>query len=276
MTVGYFGPHGTFSEQAALDFYGKDCNFEMLSTNQAVVEGVDSGEVDEGIVAFQNSYEGAVSRTQDALIAFEKVKVKAEFLLPIVQNLIVVSSEITLEQITEVSSHPQALSQCKERLRRILGDVEIVELAGGSTAQAVENLSSCGNGAAAIGSRAAAEHYGCYILAEGIQDGENNVTRFLALAREEDNPPTGQDKTSLIFKVLDRPGGLVDAIGTFKALHINMSNLQSRPLKGELGEAIFLVDIHGHREDPKVRVALEEMRQEVTDLRVLGSYPRTY
>lgn len=277
--VAYLGPHGTFSEEATFAYFGKDAAFKMCSTNEGVVQAVAAGTVaagvDVGIVAFENSIEGTVHATQDAIINSPNVKVAGEFILPIQQNLIGKYSDISLSKIVEVASHPQALAQCIRWLEENLNDgVRFVELAGQSTAQAVKDLHIAGRRQAAIGSKAAAEFYRKHILVEGIQDGENNETRFLVLGRTEDNPPAGQNKTSVLFEVPDVSGSLCGALQILAALEINLTFIQSRPSKRKLGEYVFWIDLDGHRGQDEVRVALKKMAEKTDSLRILGSYPK--
>jgi prephenate dehydratase len=267
--TGYLGPPGTFGEQAALH-YDRESDLVPLPTHTAVVEAVLQGSVDQGIAAVENSLEGAVNETLDALLRMEGVFVKGELVLPIEYNLIAASGT-RLEDVTVVMSHPVALPQCRDFLEKALPWARVE--AALSTAAAVETAVKT-PGAAALGTRRAAELSGGAILAEGIQDVATNKTRFLVLARE-DAPPTGDDKTSIAFTVPhDRPGSLLSVLEELARRKINMTRIESRPSREDLGIYVFLVDFQGHRRDGLVAEALEAVRVKSQTLRLFGSYPR--
>jgi prephenate dehydratase len=271
--VGYLGP-GTFGEEATL-LYQRIANLRQptlipLANHTEIVRAVDSGAVDLGVVAVENALEGAVTETLDAILLAPNVWVCAELELP-VEHFLVVGPATRLADVSIVMSHPQALAQCRGYLERALPRARLQ--AALSTAAAVEEAIRT-PGAAGIGTRRAAELHGGVILAPGIQDDDQNATRFLVLARH-DSPATGDDKTSIAFAVdHDRPGTLIAALRELSDRGINMTHIQLRPSRRGLGIYVFLIDVLGHKTEPAVAEALTALRSQTSLLRVLGSYPR--
>jgi prephenate dehydratase len=270
--VGYLGPPGSFGEQAAL-LYIPDSELIPYPTHSAIIAAVQSDKLDEGLAAIENSLEGAVLETIDGLMAATRVFIRAEPVLPIEHNLVTMRGT-GLGDVKVVTSHTQALGQCRGSLDSLLPNVRIE--AALSTSGAVQHASIT-PGVAAIGTRRAAEIYGGEILVAGIQDATNNKTRFVIVAHE-DEAPTGDDKTSVAFEVPDRPGSLVEVLAELSSRGINLSHIESRPSREELGKYVFLIDFHGHRLDPKPAEALQAIRAHGARLlpadRPLGSYPR--
>lgn len=271
--VGYLGPPGTFGEQAALLYLqqtGLDARLYPLDSHVEVIRAVDSGEIAYGAVAVENALGGAVPETLDAILAATNVSLCAELTLPIEHHLITAPGA-GIEDIKIVMSHPQALAQCREYLERNLPGAGIE--AALSTAGAVERAVAS-RGVAGIGSRRAAEVYGGVILAESIQDEDQDETRFVIVARA-DTPPTGDDKTSIAFAVdHDRPGTLIAALSKLSERGLNITHIQLRPSRRGLGLYVFLIDFQGHRTDATVREALAALEVETRFFRILGSYPR--
>ena len=268
--LAYLGPPGTFSEEAALR-YQPSAELLPLSTEAAVVAAVDSGEADEGVLAIENSIEGSVTRTLDALIHESELSIRHELILPI-EHCLIVRPGMAAAAVSAIYAHPQALNQCRKFLDRCFPDAR--QEAALSNSAAVEETMGR-EGSAAIGTGRAAQIYGAEVLARGIQDRNPNVTRFVILARE-DHPRTGDDKTSFAcaFAVEDRPGLLVGALEEFSQRSINLSKIESRPSRERLGTYIFLMDIDGHRADSVVAEALKCVKERCSFFRVLGSYPR--
>lgn len=268
--LAFFGPRGTYSEEAALR-YDPEAELLPFATITAVAYAVDSGMADEGVVPVENSLQGSVTETLDILIHDSKLAIRSEIVHPI-EHLLLAAAGTRASDVKVIYSHPQALAQCRGFIERCFPKATVE--AALSTAAAVEELAGKRD-AAAIGNRRAAELYGAEVLAEGIQDREPNVTRFVVLARE-DHPPTGRDKTSLAFAfaVEDRPGLLVSALQEFSDRGINLSKIESRPSKERLGVYIFLADLDGHRTDPALYESLERVREKCSFFRILGSYPR--
>ncbi len=273
MRIAYLGPEGTFSEEAALAQALRDgADLVPLASIPALVSAVETGLTERAILPIENSLEGTVSATVDLLIHETDLKICGERALP-VRHFLIVAPGTRLETVTSVTSHPQALAQCRRFLERCLpGAGQVAAL---STAAAVAEVTRAVDPTrAAIGTLRAAEIYGAEVLARDIQDNHNNVTRFVVLARE-DAPPTGRDKTSFCFSVLKNvPGALHDVLGELATARIQMTKIESRPMKSALGDYYFLVDVEGHRQDPVIADALERIRAKTAMLKVFGSYPR--
>jgi prephenate dehydratase len=275
--IAYLGPAGTFTEDALGEALG-DTEFEPLRTDTVfdAILAVTEGRADRALAPYENSIEGSVRGTLD-ILAFDapNVAIVGEHDYPVRQHLIA-REGVELGQIEAVLSHQQGLAQTARFLRENLPGVELRSVS--STAAAVRMASESPRPWAAVGSRAAATLYGCQILREGIQDEENNVTRFVWLAPEGTESATGDKwKTSLIFDELgdDRPGALVDALAEFSTRGINLSRIESRPQRSELGRYFFFVDLDGKADDGPVEAALGALRDKAERVRILGSYPIT-
>jgi prephenate dehydratase len=275
MRIAYLGPAGTFTEDALGEALG-DTEFEPLRTDTVfdAISAVIEGRADRALAPYENSIEGSVRGTLD-LLAFDapNVSIVGEHDYPVRQHLIV-REGVELGQIEAVLSHQQGLAQTARFLRENLSGVELRSVS--STAAAVRMVSESPRPWAAVGSRAAAALYGCRILREGIQDEQNNVTRFVWLAPDGTEPPAGEKwKTSLIFHELgdDHPGALVDALAEFSSRGINLSRIESRPQRSELGRYLFFVDIDGKVDDEPIAAAVGALRAKAESVRILGSYP---
>ena len=257
MRIAYLGPEGTFSEEAALLQAARDGGAKLVpfSTFPALVSAVETGLADRAILPIENSLEGAISTTVDLLIDETKLKIHDELVLAIRHNLIVVPGT-HLTDIRYVASKPEVFGQCRRFLDRCLPAVQ--QIAALSSAAAVADIMAAGDRSrAAIGTIRAAELNAAEILARDIQDNDSNVTRFIVLAWD-DSVPTGHDKTSLCFTVRRNiPGALCDVLNDLSAANIQMTKVESRPMKSVLGDYYFLVDIEGHRSDPLVADTLE-------------------
>ncbi|MBI4336582.1 MAG: prephenate dehydratase [Chloroflexi bacterium] len=269
--LAYLGPPGTFSEQAAIKF-SPGAQHVPFPTITAVASAVMTGMAEEGIVPIENSLEGSVPETLDLLISEGTLHIRQEVMLPI-EHCLLARPDTTPQEVQVIFSHPQALGQCRRFLERCFPKAQLV--ASLSTVAAVQEMKGASAPSAAIAPGRAAELYGTAVLARGVQDHPNNVTRFVVLATN-DHPRTGQDRTSLCFSFADdRPGLLYGVIGEFSRRGINLAKVESRPTKESLGRYIFLIDIDGHREDPLVKEALEAVGKQASVLRVFGSYPRS-
>lgn len=270
MTLGYLGPEGTFSQQAARD-YDAAARHIPYSTIPSVMQAVEAGEVREAVVPIENSLEGPVTATTDLLIHHSPLVIKRELVVP-VHHCLAIRRGTRASDARVVYSHPQALAQCRGYLRRRMPSAEAV--ASLSTASSVTDMLASPVPAAAISSRAAAEGRGAVVAEANIEDSSNNRTRFLVLGRR-DGARTGSDKTSICFDYdRDGPGTLHGTLGALAARRINMVKIESRPDKRSLGRYVFLIDMEGHRTDPTVADALEEMRASASMFKILGSYPR--
>ena len=268
--LAYLGPPGTFTEEAALR-YQPAAELLACPTESAVAAAVEAGRAEEGVLAIENSIEGPVTRTVDALVHDTQLSIKAEIILAI-EHCLIAAPGTRLDSITAVYAHTQALNQCRKFIERRFPHAR--QVAALSNAAAVEEVLGVPGGAAIAGARAA-DLYGAQVLERGIGDSPHNKTRFVVLAAA-DSAPTGRDKTSIAFTVAhDRPGTLIDVLHEFSDRAINLTKIESRPSREELGIYIFLVDLEGHRLDPGVAEALAAVRAKAFFFRMLGSYPRS-
>jgi prephenate dehydratase len=276
MRIAFLGPAGTFTEDALRQAAPEGVEIEALRTPTVhdAILAVERGEAERALVPFENSIEGSVRSTLDTL-AFdtEAVTIVGEHDFRVHAHLIA-REEIELEQISAILSHPQPLAQCASFLREQLPGVEKRSVS--STAEAVRMVAESVRPWAAIGARAAADLYGCVVLRPGIEDEADNVTRFVWIAPQETIPDgAGPWKTSLVFSELgaDHPGALVDALQEFSSRSINLSRIESRPLRQGLGRYMFFVDLEGGIEDPAISEALASLDRKAETVRILGSYP---
>ena len=231
------------------------------------MESVDNDECSFGVVPIENSIEGPVGITLDSLAHKFDLKIYNEIVIPINQNLIV-NPGCTMEDIEDVYSHSQAISQCQEFIR----ENKIQPHYAVSTARAAKDIIG-ENSKAAIGNSKIVELYGLEILQSNIQDVDNNETRFVVVSKK-DHEKTGNDKTSIIFSIYeDKPGGLYKILGIFEKNNINLTKIESRPSKKGLGKYLFFVDFNGHKDDEVVQSILQEVDDHTYFLKVLGSYP---
>lgn len=277
MRVSFLGPAGTFTEdalkEASLPADGEMELVRMPTVHDAIL-AVERGESERAFVPFENSIEGSVRSTLDTL-AFEaeEVAIVGEHDFRVHAHLIA-RAGVELEEVAAVLSHPQPLAQCAGFLRDNLPGVERRSVS--STAEAVRMVGESVRPWAAIGARAAAELYGCVVLREGIEDEQDNVTRFVWIAPAGTAPPAGgPHRTSLVFSELgaDHPGALVDALREFSSRDVNLSRIESRPLRRGLGRYMFFCDLEGGADDEPVAEALEALRAKAENVRILGSYP---
>ena len=243
-----------------------------FSSFPALVSAVETGLATEAVLPIENSIEGAVNTTLDLLIHETPLRIAGELALP-VRHFLVTRPGVRFDNIQVVTSHPQALGQCRRFLDRCLPDVE--QVANLSTAGAVREVAQgTDDHRAAIGTARAAELYGGAILAHDIQDTHLNVTRFVVLS-QQDSPPTGDDKTSLGFRMRENvPGALYRILAEFAGEQIQLTKIESRPTKSLLGDYVILIDLEGHRLDERVAPALERVRGQTSMLKIFGSYPR--
>jgi prephenate dehydratase len=303
MRVAYLGPEGTFTQEALIASVGEaDLNLVPLATIHDAVMAVQDGSVDRALVPIENSLEGSVNATLDALaIEADDVTIVGEVIHPIRQCLIA-RTEIGLSQIEVVVSYPHASAQCARFLRRHLPDAEL--LAGSSTAEAVRTVAASERPWAALGNRLAAQRYGCRVLRAGVEDVAGNQTRFVWLgpigapaggpggesapAGGESGAPGGESgapaagseprglwKTAIVFwgAGSEAPGWLVACLSEFADRGVNLTRIESRPLKQGLGRYMFFVDLDGRDLEPQVLDALAGLGTHAETLRVLGSFP---
>ena len=275
MRVAYLGPPGTFTQDALRDAAGGQAIDEapVPSVYDAII-AVQSGHADRAFVPFENSIEGAVRSTLDTL-AFDAhgVTLIGEHDFAI-RHCLIAREQMPLDRIEIVLSHPQASAQCARFIREELPRAEVQGAA--STADAIRRVSESGEQWAALGAAGAAELYDCVVLRDGVEDEPDNVTRFVWVGTEE-TEPTGKGpwRTSLVFSELgeDHPGALVDALREFSNRSVNLTRIESRPLRRGLGRYMFFIDLDGGTGDDDVSEAIAALRTKAESVRVLGSYP---
>ncbi len=264
--VGYLGPETTFTHMAAAEFFGHAPAFIPEGNITEVFEEVERKRIDFGVVPVENSVEGTVALTLDGLNDYQ-IKVCGEVYMPISHDLISKSGRI--DKIRRILSHPHALAQCRLWLQRNLPAVPTEEVV--STAQAAR-WAAVDESVAAIASPLAARTYNLYTVAKRIEDYAGNTTRFLILGHECPRP-SGKDKTSLLLSLEDRPGSLFRLLEPLASKGINLTKIQSRPVKDEPWRYLFYVDIAGHIEDSHVKEGIDSIKGGCTFLKWLGSYP---
>ncbi len=267
LRVAYLGPEGTYTHQAGIDFFGSSVEFVPVPFVEGIFQAVERGQAHYGVVPFENSTEGVVSTTLD-LFSSSPVKITGEIYLPVSHHLLCLSGH--RGDIEKIYSHPQATAQCKKWLSLHMPGIPVVDVP--STAEAASRAAQ-EKKAGAIASRAAALLYGLKIAEEGIEDVKENYTRFLVLGMEE-VPPTGRDKTSLIFSVAHKVGALCSILSLFAEEGINLTKIESRPSRQKPWDYLFYVDFEGHTEEDRVKRALDGLRKRALTWRVLGSYPK--
>ncbi|HEX8977229.1 MAG TPA: prephenate dehydratase [Solirubrobacteraceae bacterium] len=281
--VGYFGPEGTFTQEALISAArGADIEQVPLPTIYDTVMAVHEGTVERALVPIENSLEGSVNATLDALaMETEDVRILGEVVLPI-RHCLIARTELELSEIAVVVSHPQASAQCARFIRTRLPQARV--LAGGSTAEAVRLIADEPGPWAALGNRTAAERYGCHVLRAGVEDVPDNETRFVYLGPAgappggpdvTDGEPIGPWKTSIVFWGIgsEAPGWLVACLSEFAGRGVNLTRIESRPRKQGLGRYMFFCDVEGRDTEPHVAASLAGLAEHVEVLRTLGSYP---
>ena len=272
-TVGYLGPAGTFTEQAV---YAQPelarMNHRPIDSIIDVLQAVENGDVDLGLVAIENMIEGSVTATLDALAFDTDLFIQREVIIDVNLNLLAPAG-VALDSLQRVRSHPVAHAQCREYLAARLP--RAVFEAANSTADAARSLAETGDGkTAAIAPLRSAEVYGLEVLDADIADRADNQTRFVLVGAGGVAAPTGHDKTSLVvYQRSDVPGSLIGILGEFAARAINLTSLQSRPTKSGLGQYCFLLDCEGHIADEVVADALRNLSIKTSRVKFLGSYP---
>ena len=267
IAVAFLGPEGTFTEMAARHLFGLAARYREALTIDGIFDAVQGGGAAYGVVPLENSTEGAVALTADALLETD-LQICQEAVLDVSQCLLGRAGQ--LGAVERVYSHPQALGQCRRWLARNLPGAALVQSL--STAAAAREAQG-DERAAAIGSRLLGERYDLPVLREAIHDQAGNATRFIVVS-QRDAAPTGADKTSLAFSVKEGPGALARVLSLFEQGSINLTRIESRPSRQRPWDYVFFVDLDGHRLDPGVAAVLEEVRGKCEVVRVLGSYPK--
>jgi chorismate mutase/prephenate dehydratase len=266
LNVAYLGPEGTFTQAATLKQFGHAVQTLALDTLDDVFREVEAGAADYGVVPVENSTEGVISHTLD-LFQRSPLSISGEVELRIHHHLLVKDRNV---KVTRVLAHQQALAQCRGWLEANLPDAGHVAV--GSNAEAAR-LVSKDQSAAAIASDTAAELYGLEIAARNIEDQPDNTTRFLVIGSRPVQPG-GNDKTSLLVSVNNRPGALYELLQPIAEHKISMTRIESRPSRQAMWEYMFYIDVDGHRDDAAVAAALAALEDKAFSVKVLGSYPR--
>ncbi|MDD5033759.1 MAG: prephenate dehydratase [Methylococcaceae bacterium] len=266
LTVGFLGPEGTFTQQAAYKHFGHAIKVAPFPAIDEIFRAVEAGACQFGVVPVENSTEGVVTHTLDSFLRSALV-IAGEVALRIHHNLM--SRERDPARIRRVFSHQQSLAQCREWLDRFLPDVDRVSVS--SNAEAAR-LSSVEPESAAIAGEVAAELYELAILERNIEDEPDNTTRFLVIGRDPVGS-TGADKTSLLISTHNHPGALCRALEPFARHRLSMTKIESRPSRRGVWDYVFFIDVEGHRQDDDLAVALAEL-EKVSMVKILGSYPR--
>ena len=265
--VGYLGPEGSFSNQAAYHKFGSSSELIPLGSFEEIFEEVNKKRVEFGIIPIENSIEGSIGSVLDILLAWDLI-ISSEYFEKVSHCLL--NKTGNKKSIKTVASHPQALGQCRKWLDRNLRGVELLETP--STAAAAK-LASKDSKTAAIASLHASNIYNLKIIQSNIEDSAQNTTRFLIVGREA-SPVTGNDKTSIAFSLKDEPGALQKSLfHPFAAAGINLTKIVSRPSKDRPWEYNFFVDLIGHSEDKIVKTVLKKVEKKCIFLKILGSYP---
>jgi len=268
LTVAYLGPPATYTHLACIEHFGGSVEPVPKESIQEVFEAVEREKANFGMVPIENSTEGVVNRTLDMFIDAD-VKICGEILIRISHDLLSMSGRA--EDVERIYSHPQALAQCRQWLRKNFPQAQMAESV--STAKAAQ-MAAQDPKAAAVASSLAAELYGLNVIESRIEDYLNNYTRFLVLGLHA-GERTGRDKTSLLFSIPDSPGALYEILKPFSEKSINLTKIESRPIKDKPWEYVFFLDFEGHATDPHIREAAAELKKKVLFLKLLGSYPRS-
>jgi len=265
--VAFLGPAGTYNHMAASKHFGSFIDQMPVDNIEDIFRTVETGQAHFGVAPIENSTEGVISHTLDLLIN-SSLLICGEVDLRIQHNLI--SNETDLSSITKVFSHQQSLAQCRRWLDANLPNTE--HYAVRSNAEAVR-IAKNEKGAAAIAGVMAAELYEVPVLFPEIEDEPDNTTRFIVIGKNE-VPPSGNDRTSLIVTTNNKPGALHQLLKPLADRGIGMSKIESRPSRQGVWEYVFFIDIIGHKDDPLVSEALNEIEHESAMIRILGSYPK--
>jgi chorismate mutase/prephenate dehydratase len=266
LEVAFFGAAAAYTHLAAHEKFGSCANLRPTASIPEVFQEVAQGRVAFGVVPIENSTEGVVAHTLDQLVDSD-LQISGEIFLEIHHHLLSRSGKP--EDVRRIISHPQALAQCRGWLARHFPSVPADEVA--STAHAAIKAAQDGS-LAAISSAMAKEVYDLQSVAANIEDQSTNITRFVVIGKTR-VPPTGDDKTSLVFSVQDKPGVLYRMLQPFARSRINLSKIESRPIKHKPWEYLFFLDLRGHRERKAVKKALAGLEKNCSFLKILGSYP---
>jgi chorismate mutase / prephenate dehydratase len=265
--VAYLGPAYSFTHLAAINRFGESADLVPVSTIATVFEEVNRGHVHYGLVPIENSTDGRIVDTLDMFTRLP-LRICGEIQLHVHHNLL---ARCDRSEITEIYSKPQALSQCRDWLAKNMSHARLIEVTSTSTAA---QLARDKPGAAAVASQQAAVQYGIQIVAECIEDNRNNMTRF-AIIGDTIAEPTGHDRTAILLQIPHKPGSLSDALMVFKKCKVNLTWIESFPLRSPEIGYLFFLDFEGHVTDAKIKRTLKELEAMADRLEILGSYPRS-
>lgn len=274
LRIGYLGPPGSFSHMASVAQFGSSVDFENLHEIEGVFTEVQRGHVNYGLVPIENSTGGGIVETLDAFRDSRgDVTIYAEILISIRHNLL---ADCEPSEVKRIYSKPEIFGQCRKWLSTQYAGAELIAAPSSSRAvqmarEELEADPSCG--AAAIGSELAGQIYGVNMLFQDIEDNPNNITRFFVIAKEAARP-SGDDKTSIMFRTADKPGALVSVLSVFERAGVNLTHIDKRPSGRENWAYTFFIDAQGHRDDANIAYAIREATAHCDELIVLGSYPR--
>ncbi len=267
LSVAFLGPQATFTHLACLKHFGESAQYVPQINLSEVFDAVERNLADFGVVPIENSSEGIVSNTLDMFVECNLL-ICGEILVEVSHALLSVTGD--LDHVKKIYSHPHAIAQCRAWLERNMRKVPVFDVE--STARAAE-LAADDPSAAAIAGEAAAKIYGLAAIRKRIQDNTNNFTRFIILGKRA-SAPTGDDKTSILFSARDEVGALYLMLEPFSKYSVNLTKIESRPVKKKAWEYLFFLDMTGHLTDGSVSKALDELKMRAHYLKILGSYPR--
>jgi chorismate mutase/prephenate dehydratase len=267
LSVAFLGPRATFTHLACLKHFGESAQYVPQINLSEVFDAVERNLADFGVVPIENSSEGIVSNTLDMFVEYNLL-ICGEVMVEVDQDLLSVTGDI--DHVKKVYSHPHAIAQCRGWLERNLRQVPVFDVE--STARAAE-LAADDPSAAAIAGEAAAKIYGLKTIRGRIQDNTNNFTRFIIIGKQP-SARTGDDKTSILFSARDEVGALHLMLEPFAKYNVNLTKIESRPVKKKAWEYLFFLDMTGHATDEPVARALGELKAHAQYIKILGSYPR--
>ncbi len=268
MKLGYLGPEGSYSYIIG-QYYAPDGQMLAYKSFRQIIRAVEEGHISRGVLPIENSTEGAVTQGMDALMATVDSKIRDELILRVRHNFLANNQET--EKIRYVLSHPQAIEQCREFFAQNYPEIALIPCE--STSDACRITREKGKEYGAIANSWAAKNNGLQVIHNDIQDNQNNQTRFLIIGKGESHK-TGRDKTSIAFSFHDDfPGSLYNILKIFADKGVNLTRIESRPTKTELGRYIFYIDFIGHKKEENISEMLKLIEKKTNKLKIFGSYP---